>query len=331
MNRQLPMNAMERRRIQLLLVVAVAVMLAGCTAPEDLNVPDTNPSNDPVEVSGVDVTGPQCTVDGTACNAADITPYSIPEISIGVVNEGEGTIELDLNGGRAGGRQVLSSMCNSFTIKEFRAQKGSSGSSRDVSTMRTVQLDAGERLDLTWFVEAIDDIDTSESVIGCLLQFDIDFEQRLRTVKQIQVRGSEDIPVATGLDDFTTSQRPVELVIDVEESAVQEIIGGEIKPVQARGYVVDHGGGEITELQHPSRPEQIHISTNGIPRQECTSQRIANGGNRSSAADEAILCRLMPERVQSSQIYDVVAETAYRYNIELPTVELALQPLEVSR
>lgn len=325
------MNAARRKRLlAVLLIVAVAVF-AGCVSPPAMsNGSDGDGSDDEdgqTGEGGISVVGPTCTVDGASCADAEVTEFSIPKMTVSVQNDGEEPARVDLNGGGGQGQQVLVSKCPQYRVKEFKAEVSQGSSVRDVASKGSVSLQPGETLDLTWFVELGERVETTDAALNCLFRFQAAFSQRLTTLKQVQVRGSEDIPRTTGLSYETTAGYPVELVVSADDSIVQQVIGGEPTSLQAKSYLVNRGAGTIKSAQYSGGPERIHLTVPELPK-DCSERQVRLTQGEQSTLLDGVLCSFQPDRIESSQIYELRAQTTYTYVTQLPSVELSIHALE---
>lgn len=322
-----------RRQVVAAGFLLAALLLAGCTQPPEIpsNMDENSSDEDQnTGTNGVRVSGPTCVVDEQPCSSAEITEFSIPEISLSVRNTGKTPMELPLNDQLSHGKQVLVSKCPQYVVKEFQAEVTADSSVDDVTNSRSVTLDPGETLELTWFMEFRQDIDMSNRSLSCVLRFRTVFSQRLVTVKQVQVRASDHVRRKPGLTYTTTATSPVELVIESDDSVVQEEIAGDIRPLQVKSYLMNRGTGEITAAQYRNGPERIRLTASGLPT-DCTDRRIEITRGDQTSRQRGLLCRVTPERIDGSQIYELRAETTYTYTRELPPVELRIGTLEAGR
>lgn len=321
------MGTVMRTRWVLAGMLLAAVVLAGCVSPPEMPGGGGDDDNDEAGTSGVTVTGPTCVVDETPCAAAEITEFSIPEISVSVRNTAKTPVRIPLNSQSSHGKEVLVSKCPQYLVKEFGAEVSTGSSVQEVTEQRSVMLDPGEALDMTWFVELRRSVETSNISLSCVFRFEPSFSQRLVTVKQVQVRESEHVSRTPGLMYTTTAQTPVELVIDADDSVVQEMIGGEVRPLQVKSYLRNRGIGEIRSAGYRNGPERIHVSAAGLPT-DCTDRRIEITRGEETVRKRGVLCRITPDRIDGSQIYEIRAETTIDYVQELPPVELRIGALE---
>lgn len=317
------------RRMVLGIVLVIAVLVAGCTedVPELPSAPidgeEDDDENKPTG-TGVTVTGPTCEVDGTACAIAQLTKFSVPELKVSVKNTGKTPANIQVSGQARKGREMLTTMCDAFRIKEFRAGIDSRSAAGDVTAQQTVTLKPGERLDLQWFAETVPNAELSDALI-CLFRFKLTFTQDLQTMRQVQVRADSDVPVVSGLSQDTSATLPVELVVESDGTVVQRFIGAEQAPVQAQSYLKNRGGGTITDVGHPVTGERIALRLTDAVTQDCTSQEVRGGTSVGNTT--ARVCSFIPDRVSHSQIFDVIAETRYTYEHELRPVELRIGSL----
>lgn len=317
-----------RKQIILGTLLLIALVIAGCTQP-DLPEPGDNNNDQQQPAEGVSVQGPECTVGNSPCSATQLTQYSLPEISLSVQNTGETPAHIQLNGPRRTGEGVLSSKCDEYGVRDFTADISGRSGVEDISNQRTVSLQPGERLDATWFVELEGQVDTSNSTFLCVFRFDLAFSQDIETTRQVQVRGSEDIPRTTGLGYHTSSRTPIELVVDTDDVMTQRIVGGEPTPVQARSYIINRGPGEVTNMQDPVTRERIRLHIPGINDRDCTEQSVTVQQGEDATPGTATVCRFDPGRIDRSQIFDLAAETRYTYEMPLTPVELRLSSLVI--
>lgn len=318
---------MNQRYMKAITLLILAVMLSGCISPDvfdqALNRPDNTEEEPTPDYEGIEVSGPQCTVDSEPCGVAEITAFSIPKLSATVENTGEGSAQIPLNEETVAGNEVLVSKCDEYLIKEFRAEISRETEVRDVKTQRTVTLKPGETLEMQWFVE-LRSPDTSDT--SCTFDFAVELQQFLETVKQVQVRGSEGIPRAGTLEYTTPGRTPVELVVDAEEDIVQEVIGGEPTPIQAKAYIVNHGSGEITSVRYNFQ-DQIRLES-AVQDRTCSTQDIRLSEDTQQQQRTAVVCRFMPGRIDTSQIVDITAKTTYKYRFDLSPVTITMRALE---
>lgn len=311
-------------------MLLAAALLAGCTTPPNMpgNGGSGNGNNDgETGGNGVTVTGPTCLVDGQPCASTEITAFSIPEISVSARNTGKTPVTLQLNKQASQGRQVLTAKCPQYTVKEFRAEISTGAAVNEVTGQQSVTLDPGETLDMTWFMELHSDLATTNRSLSCVFRFNPTFSQRLVTVKQVQVRGSERIQPASTLQYTTTARAPVELIIESDTSVVQDVIGGDVRPLQVKSYLMNRGAGAITSTGYRNGQKRIHLTAAGLPT-DCTDRQITVTQGEQTMQQPGILCRITPERIETAQIYEVRAETTYTYERVLPPVELSLGTLE---
>ncbi len=324
-----------RTRWEILILLCIVVVLAGCTAiPELPDVSDDSENGEEDEtmtdVNGVSVTGPTCIVDNTPCADVQVTEFSVPEMAVSVENTGDTPATVALNDDALHGREVLTSKCSEYRIQEFRAEVVTGSSVRDAASQGSVVIDPGEELEATWFVELRPGVDPGDTSLSCVFRFQALLSQQLTTVKQVQVRGSETVDRLQGLPYDTTGQTPVELVVDTEDSVVQELIGGEVRPFQAQSYLVNRGTGDIVDAAYRNGPERIHLTASGLDR-DCSDRQIDIMQGEERVQTAGILCRIIPGQVDGSQLYDIKAETTYDYRYTLEPIELAVGTLEADQ
>jgi len=318
------------RRVAAAAMLFATLLLAGCTTPPELPGNSGSDTDARTTATGVTVTGPSCRVDGEPCASAEVTEFSIPEIGVNVRNTAETPVTLQVGGGGSNGGQVLAAKCPQYTVKEFRAEAVSGATRSTVTGQGAVTLDPGETLEMTWFMELHRDITTSNRSLSCVLRFAPTFSQRLVAVKQVQVRGSERIAPATGLQSATTAATPVELVIEADTSIVQDIIAGDVRPIQVKSYLMNRGVGEIVSTGYRDGPGRIHVTAADLST-DCTDRQVSITEGDQTMQQPGVLCRITPGQVETAQVYEIRAETTYTYEQELPPVELRLGELEAGQ
>lgn len=326
-------------RLRLFSLVLVCVAIAGCTGvvmPDvDVDDPtnggssdddDNSPDRTLPEGAGLEVQQFSCTVDGTPCGEADVTEFSIPQLSLSVVNTGEADIDVTVGEGSGKGRGLLVEKCDGYRIRDFEATVDSGSSTRGVARERKVSLAPGEELSATWFVELKDTVDVGNSSYACAFDAELTANQLLTTVKQLQVRGDETIPTASDLTYRTTAKAPVELVVESKDSIVQEELGGTIVPIEVRSYAVNRGGGEIVSMVHPRATTDIYVTMNSDGQKECLRKEFVQQSADGQVSTMGTICRFTIGRVETSQIFDVTAKARYTYELPLPPVEINVHP-----
>jgi hypothetical protein len=329
------------KRGVLILLLLCTVLLAGCTQMPELpdastttddenNAADEDGGNAGTDAVGVAVTGPTCVVEDVPCAGTEITEFSIPEITVTITNTGRTPAHIELNDGALNGQAVLASKCSQYRVREFRAERAAGSSVADVANQRSVTLDTGEQLEMTWFVELRSGVDPDETSINCVFRFQPTVSQQLTTVKQVQVRNGNDVQPVTSLSYATTGRTPVELVIDADDSVVQEMIGGSARPFQVQSYLVNRADGDITAADADQGSGRIGVSAAGLER-DCSDRQISVGQGEDRTTQRGVLCRVIPEQIDTSQIYGITAKTAYDYTYSLDPVELAVGTLEADQ
>ncbi len=314
-------------RIMLGIAFMGVILIAGCVNGLS-SLPDANGDEEEEVVveGGVSVTGPDCTVDGLDCGTAQITRFSVPELSVTVRNEGLTPADIDI-GEPGTGDELLVSMCDEYHVREFDAEiTGRAGG--DVTGQDSATLEPGEQLEFTWYVEPAPGADTDE-LLSCVIRFNLVLEQDLQTIQQVQVREDRTVTRLTGLSYDTASDMPVELIIDADDSIVEDVVGGERIPVQATAYVRNRGHGTVTDVSHPTMPTHIHVYLPGAMRSDCSNQDIVGGVDDGTGQNQARICSFQVPSVSHSQVVDLIAETRYAYEMELDPVEIRLGGLEV--
>lgn len=316
------------KRLAILVVVAVA--LAGCTtvSPQDA---DDKPKK-------LEVTGPECTVNGQDCSSVQVRKYSDPKVTVEAANYGDSEIEIDLG---TEGREVMVSGCNIYELKEgdgedeegvgFQAWKRSTAMKDPVTGSGRVVLEPDQRLQMEWNFE-LADIDISRLGTTCPLDFALTFNQSLNSSQTIQVKDDEDVPDASPLSFSTTGVWPVKLEIDSEK------IVREGRPFVARAYLNNVGSGEVEDIGFSGGDHDIDLSFEGVKveggekQQECSRKKVRmyGAGERSGESFREV-CDFTPKDVSVSEVFDLEAETEYRYSMDLSGVEISVVPVEGRR
>lgn len=320
------------KRILLMVGLIAAVLVAGCTEGISSEIGVDNDDNEengvegesPAGEDGITVLGPECTAEGQACEAAEITEFSVPELDLSVQNDGTVPAEISLDDLRDRGENVLVSMCDEYRVREFRAGISGRPGVGDIAGQPTVTLEPMERLDLTWFVEPAPDA-TIDDVMSCSFDFELVFEKDVQTMRQVQVRDDREVPVIHDLSYETSSNTPVALIIETDGDIVQDVIGDERAPIQVEGYAFNRGTGEVTEMEHPDTGAPVELYIPGMSGYQCSDR---SGDDVVAVEDTIRVCSGVPPVVQHSQLFDIIAETRYTYETTPDPVELTVRPLE---
>ncbi|MFB6076555.1 MAG: hypothetical protein ABEK12_00295, partial [Candidatus Nanohaloarchaea archaeon] len=285
------------------LFLAAAVLVAGCTA-----VSGQQKTEKPDAVA---VSGPDCFIGEEPCSTVDATKFSgDAEISVTVANNGDAKMSVDMGGN---GRNVMVSTCNKQIASlenggSFTAERSGPGGTEDVSGQESVQLQPGQTLSMRWTMNiAPGGGDISKLGYACKMEFELTFDQVLRSARQIQLKQNTDVPDVPSLDATTTSKRPVRLVIDAPSSFVPASGGGEgqQKFLVTQAYLKNVGDGTVTDIK------AINPETSGVlqknNRESCGPQndalRMYGAGKRKGESYRKI-CTLKSNPLSSQYLGD---------------------------
>ncbi len=302
------------------LLVAVAVVLAGCTT----NGGTTQEKEEP---KIIEIEGPECFVNDNPCSSIQLTKYDGPvEIEVTFNNYGDTPVDLTLGGASA--REVMVSKCNNqlasitgFTATLRGTQTRTEMTGSDVP--QEIRIEGGRSLDMEWRLDLVPGGgDISSLGYSCPMDFELGFTQTINTSRQIQLKKDETIPDVQSLDSRTSAKRPVRLRVEAPDRTVAD--GSQT--IVMRGYFQNRGSGEITSIDD-IRPQSGDITFN------CGggNLRMYGSGEREGQSYRRV-CRVTPDaddrNQATSQIKWIGMSGTYNYELPLNSVTLDLVPVE---
>lgn len=304
-----------------LLVLVVAVVLAGCTANGG------PPSEEEEEPKIIEIQGPDCFVNDNPCSSLQLTRYDGP-VEIGVTFNNYGDTPVDLTLGGSPAREVMVSKCNDeiASITQFSATLRGTQTRDEMSggdVPQEIRIEGGMSLDMEWELELVPDGDDISSLgYSCPMDFELGFTQTINTSRQIQLKQDETVPDVQSLDTQTSARQPVRLQVEAPDRTVAD--GSQT--IVMRGYFQDRGNGEITSIEdiQPQSGDIDFSCGSGNLRMYGSGQREGQSYRR--------VCRATPnasDRNQaSSQIQWIGMTGTYDYELPLNSVTLDLVPVE---
>lgn len=308
-----------------LIVLVLAVLVAGCTVLDDGGGEQERPKT-------VEISGPDCTIAGEDCSSTEVTKFGGPaRVEVQIDNYGDERMTIDIG---SDGRDVMVSKCNDeiVNISSFTGRvEGPSRFDRydsDDAFPERVELGADERLVAVWQLDIIpDDSNVSRLGYSCPMDFELSFDQIINSSQQIQIKADEDVPDASSLESRTTAERPVRLVIDAPTSFVP-ITG---RSLIVRSFLRNVGRGDVTDIDRiEQHGDGVLAAANCRPPNE--ELRMYGGGQRSGESYRKT-CTVQDTDIDTPAQSDVKwarFTTKYTYSMPLGAATISIAPVEGS-
>lgn len=312
------------QRYTLMLVLAAAVVVAGCTLPGG--------QTEESEPKVIQVVGPDCTVAGERCDLTTITRFGGPaEVRVEVRNFGDERMDIPV-GSR--GQEILIARCND-ELATLDPEQGGGFSGRIEGTTRfeefpdadafpdTVTLRGGERLIMAWTLAIPEDADVTRLGYSCPLDFELSFNQTIRSGQQLQLKADDEVPDVSRLDTSTTAEQPVTLEIDAPRSFVVDR-----STLSVQGFLRNRGRGEITDIiRIEADPDEPGVLADAECRPPNDELRMYGAGARRGQSYRKT-CTLPAASLGLAGTSDIrwaryIAEYSYRMPLGSTTIQLA--------